>query len=377
MPSRPNTAQKRLKRDPSAEPARRDRPAGVGHADRAHRHPACLRREPAPCAGAEHGLALQGAAGRAGRHQPDPVQHGHLPDRLVLPRPQPGATVGRTGGDAGGGRGHQPDGGGVLVRPVVAVAAADLPRRGAVHHARQDHGRPPRPGGDRPGADPAVAAVDHPAHPPADRIAGRARAARGPAQRGPARHRGRRCADRAVLLQPGHRAADGHAGRLGHGADHGGARPGARRQHRQRRAGGAVDGQQPGRGTAAADRQPGLQAGRLPADAAAAGPGACRIAAVGADGAAAGGDLPPGFQHPPGRELHRLDRCLGACARALDQSAQGHGHGTPGAPGPVGPDHTLAGHQLCGARGAAPGRRGRDHAARHPAGDAAQRSRTR
>jgi hypothetical protein len=48
--------------------------------------------------------------------------------------------------------------------------------------------------------------------------AGGARAAGGAAQRGAAGHRGRRRAGGAVVLQPGHRAADRHAGRAGHAA---------------------------------------------------------------------------------------------------------------------------------------------------------------
>ena len=53
----------------------------------------------------------------------------------VLRRPGPGHAAAGAGRDAGRRRRHQPDGGGVLVRPVVAVAAVHLRRRGAVHLA--------------------------------------------------------------------------------------------------------------------------------------------------------------------------------------------------------------------------------------------------
>jgi phosphate:Na+ symporter len=75
---------------------------------------------------------------------------------LVLP---PGA-----GRHAGRRHRHQPDGGGVLVRPVLAVAAAHLCRRGAVHLAPGLQRRPLRPGADRPGPDAAGAAPGHGVH---------------------------------------------------------------------------------------------------------------------------------------------------------------------------------------------------------------------
>jgi hypothetical protein len=69
------------------------------------------------------GSRPRGAAGGPGGHQPGAERHRHLPDRGQLRRQGPGAHRGRAGGDAGRRRGHRADGGGVLVRPELAVAA--------------------------------------------------------------------------------------------------------------------------------------------------------------------------------------------------------------------------------------------------------------
>ena len=107
----------------------------------------CSARTCATCWRVSMASRVAGAAGRCGRDQPDPEQHRHLPDRHLVPRPRAGHPVGGAGGDAGRRRRHRADGGGVLVRPVVAVAAADLRRRGVVHRARERHRRPLRPRG--------------------------------------------------------------------------------------------------------------------------------------------------------------------------------------------------------------------------------------
>ena len=93
----------------------------------------------------------------------------------------------------------------------------------------------------------------------ADRVARGARAPRRAAERRAARHRRRRGAHRAVVLEPGDRAADRDARRLGADPDAGRARPGARREHRQRRPGDARDRERLAAGAPPAARQPDLQ----------------------------------------------------------------------------------------------------------------------
>jgi hypothetical protein len=85
--------------------------------------------------------ASRGAAAGLGVTSLVQSSHRHLPDRGQLRRQGPGAHRRRAGGDAGRRRGHRADGGGVLVRPVVAVAAAHLRRRGDVHRAPGGHRR--------------------------------------------------------------------------------------------------------------------------------------------------------------------------------------------------------------------------------------------
>ncbi len=249
----------------AAQRARGDRASGLGHPDRAHRHPARVRRKPAPVARRRHEFAPALGVRRSGRHEPDPVEHRHRLDRRLVPRPLARHLVGGAGRDARRRCGHQPDGRGLLVRPVVALAAVDLRRRGDVHLARKNQRRAARAGGDRAGADAAVAAVDRREHPAAHRFTRRAGAACRVAQRRAARHPGRGDADRAVVFQPGDRAADRGAGGFGHRARGGRARPGAGGQCGQWRARGSPHSEgQPGRAPPA-DRQPGLQTGRLPA----------------------------------------------------------------------------------------------------------------
>ncbi len=234
------------------------------------------------------------AAVGPGRDQPGAVQHRHLPDRGFVRRQGAGDHRRGAGGDAGCRRRHRADGGGLLVRPVVAVAAADLRRRGDVHHAAKQHARAHRPRADRPGADHAGAAADRRRDEAVDRIARGARLAGGAAQRGVARHPGRCGAHRAVVFEPGDGAADGHAGGHRHGAGDGGAGPGDRRQRRQRRAGDARHRRRHAAGAPPAAGQPDLQAGGRGAGHSAAAPRLHAAAAMGARGAPAGGAVPPG-----------------------------------------------------------------------------------
>jgi phosphate:Na+ symporter len=91
--------------------------------------------------------------------------------------------------------------------------------------------------------------------------------------------------------------------------------------------------------------------------------------------APAGGPVPPGLQHRPGDPLHRLHRPGRPQRRPLAarHRARRGGHDAAAPPRSARPHHAVAGDLLRAPRGAAPGRRRRDHAARHRAGDPQQR----
>ena len=82
-----------------------------------------------------------------------------------------------------------------------------------------------------------------------------------------------------------------------------------------------------------------------------------------------------GFNVALARAVHRLHRRAGArCVeRWLPAPPAPPGATRPQHLDPIGARHAVARHLVRGARGAAPGRRGRDHAARHAAGAAPQR----
>ena len=71
----------------SAQPAGRGVAPGLGHAHRAHRHPAALRREPAPHPAPASPTASRAFFAGLGVTAPDPEQHGHRADRPVVRRP--------------------------------------------------------------------------------------------------------------------------------------------------------------------------------------------------------------------------------------------------------------------------------------------------
>ena len=96
----------------------------------------------------------------------------------LVRRQEPGDDERRARRHARRRRRHQPDGGRVLVRPVVALAAADLRRRRHLHLAPEQRRRRDRPRPHRPRPDHAGAAADRRRDPAADRIAGGARAPR-------------------------------------------------------------------------------------------------------------------------------------------------------------------------------------------------------
>ena len=160
------------------------------------------------------------AALRSRRHQPRAVEHRHLPDRRVVRRQGPGDHCRGAGRDARRRRRHQPDGGRLLVRPVLAVAAADLRRRGAVHHA-PDTAAPAAIGRVLIGLGLITLALQLivAATRPLTAVAGGARPAGRAAERRAARHLRRRGADGAVVFEPGDRAADRDLGALRLAAD--------------------------------------------------------------------------------------------------------------------------------------------------------------
>ena len=69
------------------QPARRRRAAGLGHAHRAHGHPAPVRRRPAARAAQEHQPALHRIPRRPRRHRAHPEQHRHRAHRRLVRRP--------------------------------------------------------------------------------------------------------------------------------------------------------------------------------------------------------------------------------------------------------------------------------------------------
>ena len=71
------------------QPAGRDRAARLGHAHRAHRHAARVRREPAPHPARSFANRFRAARRRPRRHQPRAVEHRHLPDRRLVRRQGP------------------------------------------------------------------------------------------------------------------------------------------------------------------------------------------------------------------------------------------------------------------------------------------------
>ena len=207
-------------------------------------------------------------------------------------------------------RRHRADGGGVLVRPVVAVAAADLRRRGRLHHARRT-AAPGRIGRVLIGLGLITLALQlivAATRPLTESPAVRALLVALP-ERGAARHRRRRGADGAVVLQPGDRAADRHAGRsraslpitvalgLVLGANLGSGLL-AMLATAQRAAAGAPP----------AARQPALQAGRRADRDPAAAAGARAAAAAACRRAPAGGAVPPRLQRRAGAAVHRPHR---------------------------------------------------------------------
>ena len=159
---------------------------------------------------------------------------------------------------------------------------------------------------------------------------------------------------------------------LGPGAADRRAGAGARREPRQRAAGGDRDRQGTGVRASTADSatccsRPSVRCARFRC---------CRMHWAGSSGshrrgAPAGGVVPPRLQYRTGAGVHRPDR---RGRRAADdagcRSPRLRRRSAAAAPGPFGAGDAVAGDQLRRARGAAPGRRGGDDAARHRAGAA-------
>ena len=238
------------------------RAAGLGNPSSSNRHPEGVRREPSQRPGAQRRQSLDRGHIRAGRHRPGAIEHRHRPHRFFIRRPGPDRPAPGPGGDAGRRRGHQPDGRGVLVRPVLAFAAVHLRRGGAVPLAPVAPRGPHRPHPDRPGPDAAGAAADRRVHRNHDPVAD----GEGPAgvdlhRSAAGDHRGG-VPCRGRLLEPRHRPADGHDGGLRPDAPRARAGAGAGRQSRKRLAGGADNRQVVGRSAAGPAGESGVQGRR-------------------------------------------------------------------------------------------------------------------
>ena len=144
----------------AAQPAGRGLAARLGHAHRAHRHPAPVRRRSAPRPAAQRVAARVGVLRRPRRHRPPAEQHRHGADRRRVRRTRADRHRACARGDARRRRRHVARRPVLSLRPVVARAVPDLHRRGAVPVAAGDQRRALRPHPDRARPHHVRAAVD-------------------------------------------------------------------------------------------------------------------------------------------------------------------------------------------------------------------------